>query len=93
MYSVSETTRNRQATTIHFVVDYCALNAVTLGDGYPIPNVSNILYVISRGKVFGKLDLYSGYWIVPANQKLREKTAFCTQLDLYSKICASPLFS
>ena len=44
-----------------FVIDYRGLNAVTRGDGYPIPNVSNILDAISGGKFFAKLDLASGY--------------------------------
>ena len=69
-----------------FVVDYRALNAVTLGDGYPIPNVSNILDAISEGKIFGKLDLASGYWQVPVNPKHREKTAFCTHLGLWENL-------
>ena len=46
----------------HFVVYYHAVNAVTKGDGYPIPYVSNVLDAISVGKYFGKLDLASGYW-------------------------------
>ena len=69
-----------------FVVDYRALNAITLGDGYPIPNVSNILDAISGGKIFGKLDLASGYWQVPVNPKHREKTAFCTHLGLWENL-------
>ena len=44
-----------------FVVDYRGLNAVTSGDGYPIPSVANILDAISGGKYFAKLDLASGY--------------------------------
>eukprot|EP00112_Aurelia_sp_Birch-Aquarium-sp1_P006609 Seg1725.9 transcript_id=Seg1725.9/GoldUCD/mRNA.D3Y31 product="Retrovirus-related Pol polyprotein from transposon 297" protein_id=Seg1725.9/GoldUCD/D3Y31 len=69
-----------------FVVDYRGLNAVTLGDGYPIPNVSNILGDISEGKIFAKLDLASRYWQVPVNPKHREKTAFCTHLGLWENL-------
>jgi len=69
----------------HFVVDYRALNAITLGDRYPIPNVYNILDDLSGGKIIGKLDLASGYWQVPVNSKHREKTAFCTHLGLWRK--------
>ena len=67
-----------------FVVDYRGLNAVTQGDGYPIPNVSNVLDAISGGKIFAKLDLASGHWQVPVNPKHREKTAFATHLSLFS---------
>ena len=47
-----------------FVMDYRRLNAITLGDGYPIPSVSNILDALSGGKLSAKLDLASGYWQV-----------------------------
>ena len=69
-----------------FVVDYRGLNAVTKGDGYPIPNVSNILDAISGGKFFAKLDLASGYWQVPVNPKHKEKTAFVTHLGLFHNL-------
>ena len=66
-----------------FVVDYRGLNAVTSGDGYPIPSVSNILDALSGGKLFAKLDLASGYWQVLLNPEHTQKTAFSTHLGLY----------
>ena len=62
----------------HFVVDYRGLNKVTVGDGYPIPSVSNILDALSSGKVFGKLDLASCYWQVLVSSQHVHKTAFST---------------
>ena len=67
----------------HFVVDYRGVNKVTVGDGYPIPSVSNILDALSGGKLFGKLDLASGYWQVLVNPQYVHKTAFSTHLGLY----------
>ena len=52
-----------------FVVDYQGLNKVTVGDGYPIPSVSNILDALSGGKLFSKLDLASSYWQVLVNPR------------------------
>ena len=66
-----------------FVVDYRGLNAITSGNGYPIPLVSNILDALSGGKLFAKLDLASGYWQVPVNPAHVHKTAFATHLGLY----------
>ena len=66
-----------------FVVDYRGLNAVTSGDGYPIPSVSNILDSISGGKLFAKLDLASGYWQIPVNPAHIHKAAFATHLGLW----------
>ena len=65
-----------------FVVDYRGLNKVTVGDGYPIPSVSNILDTLSGGKLFGKLDLASGYWQVLVNPQHVHKTAFSTHIGL-----------
>ena len=69
-----------------FVIDYRGLNAVNKGDGYPIPNVSNILDVLSGGKLFAKLDLASGYWQVLVNPKHKKKTAFVTHLGLFQNL-------
>ena len=68
------------------MVDYRGLSVVTNGDGYPIPNVSNVLDAISEGQHFAKLDLvpgYFGYWQIPVNPSHRHKTAFATNLGLY----------
>ena len=66
-----------------FVVNYRGFNKVTVDNGYPIPSVSNILDVLSGGKLFGKLDLASGYWQVLVNPRHVHKTAFSTHLGLY----------
>ena len=63
-----------------FVVDYRGLNTVTSGDGYPIPSVYSILDALSAGKMFAKLDLASGYWLVLVNPK---HSAFATYLGLF----------
>ena len=44
-----------------FVVYYRSLNAVTSGDGYPIPSVSVILGTNDEGKLFAMLDLAGGF--------------------------------
>ena len=41
----------------HFVVGYRGLNKVTVGDGYPIPSVSNILDALNGGKLFWEIRL------------------------------------
>ena len=42
MYSSPQTFGKGHSTAQRFVVDYRGLNAITSGDGYPIPSVSNI---------------------------------------------------
>ena len=55
---------------------------MTVCDGYPIPSVF-ILDALSEGKLFGKLDLASGYWQVLVNPRHVHKTAFSTHLGSY----------
>ena len=62
--------------TPRFVVDNRNLNSVTVGDGYSIPSVDNILDAFCNCKYFGKLDLASGYWEVLLNPRDRAKAAF-----------------
>ena len=67
----------------HFVVHCHGLNKVMVGDGYPIPSVSNILDALSGGRVFGKHDLASDYWQVLVNPQHVHKTTLSTHLGLY----------
>lgn len=66
-----------------FVVDYRALNAVTTSDGFPVPQVIDILDWLGGGKVFAKLDMASGYWQIPVAKQDREKTAVVTHCGLF----------
>jgi hypothetical protein len=42
-------------------VDYCALNAKTVRDMFPIPVVEEILDELCAARFFTKLDLRGGY--------------------------------
>ena len=81
--SVRKPLEKGQPQPPRFVVDYRRLNRLTLGDGYPIPSVSDTLDALSGGKLFAKFDLASGYWQVPVNPKHVHKTAFATHLGLF----------
>ena len=69
-----------------FVVDYRALHSVTKSDGFPRPQVIDILDWLGEGKAFAKLDLASGYWQVPIREEDREKTAVVTHCGLFEFI-------
>ena len=42
-------------------IDFCALNARTVRDSYPLPRVEDLLDHLANARYFSKLDLCSGY--------------------------------
>ena len=58
------------------VVDFRKLNNVTVGDAFPIPNITDILDRMGNSKYFTTLDLASGFHQVPINPEDSQKTAF-----------------
>ena len=45
-------------------VDYRGLNKVTLKNRYPIPLMSELKERLNRAKIFTKLDLKNGYYLI-----------------------------
>ena len=67
-----------------FVVDYKRLNLITIKDSYPLPNMEETIRKLGQGyRYFSKLDLKSGFYQIPINNKDKEKTAFITPFGLY----------
>lgn len=65
------------------VVDFRKLNEKTIGDAYPLPNITEILDQLGNSKYFSSLDLASGYHQVTMSQKDQQKTAFSTPFGHY----------
>ena len=61
-----------------FCIDYRRLNAVTVLDNEPIPNMDELISEIKDAKYFTKMDLSKGYWQIPVDEQDRSKTAFVT---------------
>lgn len=51
----------KKENTWHFCVAYRALNAITVKNRFPISIIEEMLDQLHGGKVFIKLDLWSGY--------------------------------
>ena len=68
-----------------FVVDYKNLNAVSVKEGWPIPNIKLMLERIGdkRPKYFIVLDLTSGYFQAEIDEECKKYTAFITPWGLY----------
>lgn len=60
------------------VIDYRALNEKTVGDFYPLPNITHILGQLGEAKYFSVMDLGSGFHQIPMNPNSQAKTAFST---------------
>ena len=60
------------------VVDFRKLNDITIGDAFPLPNITDILDQLGNSKYFTTLDLASGFHQVPMDPEDSSKTAFST---------------
>jgi hypothetical protein len=60
------------------VVDFQKLNEVTIGDGFPLPVVSEILDTLGNSKHFSTVDCARGFLQVPVKPEDQPKTAFST---------------
>lgn len=58
------------------VIDFRALNKVTVGDSYPIPVLNHTLSMLGRCQYFSALDLFSGFNQILLDEESIPKTAF-----------------
>lgn len=54
------------------------MNKKTIGDGYPLPNIIDILDQLGQAQYFTTLHLASGFHQIPMNERDGHKTAFST---------------
>ena len=64
-------------------IDYRALNAITLRNRYPLPNISDSLDRFAGAKIFSSLDLASGYHQIKIGKDDVPKTAVTTPFGHY----------
>ena len=64
--------------------DYRRLNNITIGDRYPLPNISDITSFLNGAEVFSKLDLTKGYYQIPMAPEDIPKTAVTTPFGTYT---------
>ena len=73
-----------------FVTDFRALNAVTVLNRQPMPNVNDMLARLGGSKYFGKLDAKSGFHQVEIDEASRSYTAFADRRGLW-QYCRMPM--
>ena len=64
--------------SLRMVVDYRALNEVTIKNKYPLPMINNLFDQLQGAKVFSKIDLQWGYHQLKIREKDIPKTVFTT---------------
>ncbi|KAG0441141.1 Retrovirus-related Pol polyprotein from transposon gypsy [Dictyocoela muelleri] len=68
---------------IRIVVDYRALNRITIEDNYVFPKIWDILAQLNGSSIFSKLDMKSGYYQVKIKDDSRPYTAFWVENTKY----------
>jgi hypothetical protein len=65
--------------TMRVCIDYRKVNAVTVGDGYPLPRIDDLLRMIPLGtRYHSSVDALSGYHLMGLTQRAIERSAFTT---------------
>jgi len=60
---------------LRIVVDFRRLNDLTIGDSFPLPNITDILDQLGNAIYFSTLDLASGYHQIAMRERERETKA------------------
>ena len=69
--------------TLRMVVDYRALNKLTVKNRYPLPNIDDLFDKLHGAKYFSSLDAASGFHQILLRDEDRPKTAFRTPYGHY----------
>ncbi|XP_055632438.1 uncharacterized protein LOC129772930 [Toxorhynchites rutilus septentrionalis] len=67
--------KNKQ---FRMAVDYRMLNAKTVKDRFPMPDIDTCFNKLAGAQVFISVDLYSGYYQIPLDEESQNYTAFST---------------
>jgi len=65
------------------IMNYRALNAITIKNRYPIPRIADLIELLSKASIFTKIDLRWGYNNVCIKEGDEWKTAFITRQGLF----------
>ena len=65
------------------LIDYRLLNAITINDEFPLPDINELLTSFHGCNYFSSLDVRHGYYNLLVHPRDRHKTAFITHRGLY----------
>ena len=69
-----------------FCIDVKLLNAKTVADAYPLPDMDDCLDSLGDAAVFSTFDCNSGYWQIPVATEDRDKTTFITHMGTFRHV-------
>jgi hypothetical protein len=81
--------KKKKDNSLRMCVDYRPLNAVTIKNKYPLPQIDILFDQLSKAKVFSKIDLRSGYHQIKIRLQDIPKIAFSTRYGLYEYLFMS----
>ena len=65
----------KQDGSLRVTQDYRKLNAATIKDAYPLPNINQMISLLGKSKVFTKLNITNGYYQVELEESSKHFTA------------------
>jgi hypothetical protein len=68
---------------LHLCMDYRPLNAVTIKNKYPVPQIDLLFDQLVGAQVFSKIDLHSGYHQIKIHSEDIPKKTFSMRYGLY----------
>lgn len=73
-------------SSLRFRVDYSRLNDLSHEDHYTIPRMDEFVDSLDDATVFTTPDANSGFWLIPLNDKDRQKIVFTTHVGSFEFI-------
>ena len=62
--------------SLHFCIDFRRLNSLTVKDSHPLPHICETLESLVGVAHYTTIDMNSGFWQVPMDDKSKQYTAF-----------------
>ncbi len=82
-YSASISVIEKKDGTIRICSAPIRLNATTIDDGQPLPNMRELMDAIADAKYYSSWELISGFWQIEIEEGDKVKTAFSTSWGYY----------